>query len=104
MDYDDGRVACTDEGLLIRWYYVPAGSKKVPYSAIREVRPCAADRGRIWGSSDFVHWYNLDPHRFHKDTGLIIDTGRLVKPVITPDDPDEVRTVLIRYGVTVTGR
>ncbi|MGH3502360.1 MAG: hypothetical protein ACRDQA_15950 [Nocardioidaceae bacterium] len=102
MDYDDGRVACTQDELLIRRYYFPVGSKRVPYEKIREVRSCPASKGRMWGSNDFVHWYNLDPHRAHKETGLIIDTGRPVKPVITPDDPDKVLAALTHHGVTVT--
>lgn len=102
MDYDDGRVACTQDALLIRWYYFPAGAKRVPYSSIKEVRTCPASRGRIWGSGDLLHWYNLDPRRFHKSTGLIIDTGGRVKPVITPDDPEKALEALTGHGVTVT--
>jgi hypothetical protein len=37
-DYDDGRVACTDQGITIRRYYFPAGTKRIPYEAIHEVR------------------------------------------------------------------
>lgn len=102
MDYDDGRVACTGDGLLIRWYYFPAGSKRVPWSKIRAVRPRPAARGRIWGSGDLVHWYNLDPHRPSKDTALVIDTGSVVKPVITPDSPEQLIAALTRHGITVS--
>lgn len=102
MDYDDGRVACTEDAVLIRWYYFPAGTKRVPYARIREVRPRPAAKGRIWGSNDLVHWYNLDPHRPRKDIGLVLDTGRFAKPVITPDEPDELVAALTRHGVTVT--
>jgi hypothetical protein len=103
MEYDDGRVACGENELVIRWYYFPAGTKRIPYAKIREVRPCPPSRGRIWGSNDLIHWYNLDPHRGRKDTGLVIHAGRLFKPVITPDDPDRVVAALTRHGVTVTG-
>jgi hypothetical protein len=102
MDYDDGRAACTADELVIRWYYFPAGSKHVPYARIREVCRCPASRGRIWGSSDLMHWYNLDAHRPDKDTGLVIHTGRVVKPMITPDDPEKVLAALTRHGVSVT--
>lgn len=33
------------------------------------------------------------------DYGLMIDTGHRVKPVITPDNPDEVIKVLSSHGV-----
>lgn len=101
MDYDDGLVACAADALIIRRYYFPlATSKRVPYSDIRSMRPCASGRGRIWGSGDFVHWRNLDVRRPRKTMGLVIDTGHRIKPVITPDDPDEVIRVLSRHGVT----
>ena len=38
VGYEDGTVACTDSELVIRHYYFPAGAKRIPYSAIREVR------------------------------------------------------------------
>ncbi len=97
MLYDDGRIACTDTALLIRWYY-PWGAKQIPYSSIRSVERRAlgasGGRWRIWGSSDFVHWYNLDRDRTSKQTAFEIHTGRRVVPVITPDDPDAVEAIL----------
>jgi len=38
VGYEDGTVACTYSELVIRHYYFPAGAKRIPYSAIREVR------------------------------------------------------------------
>ena len=38
VGYEDGTVACTCSELVIRHYYFPAGAKRIPYSAIREVR------------------------------------------------------------------
>jgi hypothetical protein len=102
--YDDGRVACTDDGLLIRHYYFPAGSKRIPYRAISEVRrtPLSAlGRGKIHGSSDLVHWYSFDPRRPRKHSAFVIDLGRWVKPVLTPDDPDRVTAELAAHGVRV---
>lgn len=100
MDYDDGLVSCQADALVIRRYYFPlATSKRVPYSSIRSVRSCAAGRGRIWGTGDFIHWRNLDVRRPKKEVGLVIDTGHRVKPVITPDDPDEVIRALVAHGV-----
>ncbi|MHB8681774.1 MAG: PH domain-containing protein [Acidimicrobiales bacterium] len=91
--YDDGRIACDDEGVSIRWYYL-WGRRRIPYARIRSIAtyPLSAVRGkwRIWGSGDFVHWYNLDADRPRKTTGIEIDLGRRVKPCITPDDPDAV--------------
>lgn len=106
MAYDDGRIACTDDGLVIRRYYFPVGDKRVPYGAIERVgvlpMGSLTGAGRVWGSGDFVHWYNLDPGRPRKKVKLVIDIrGRRVKPVITPDIPDDVTAELAAHGVNI---
>lgn len=59
MAYDDGRVACTEEALVIRAYYFPPHDKHIPYGRIEQVRqePMSGMGGqyRLWGSGDFVH-------------------------------------------------
>ena len=104
-EYDDGKVICADQELVIRHYYFPAGTKRVPYSAIREVRRIDLTffgRWRIHGSNDFVHWFSFDARRPRKRSGLVIYTGSPIRPVITPDDTDRVVTVLAGHGVSVT--
>ncbi|MCL2583233.1 MAG: PH domain-containing protein [Streptosporangiales bacterium] len=106
MAYDDGRIACTDDALVIRNYYFPVGDKRVPYQAIERVRvlPMSGISGgyRLWGSGDFVHWFNLDPGRPRKTVKLIIDIqGRRAKPVITPDTPDDVTAELAAHQVNI---
>lgn len=97
MLYDDGRIALDDEGLTISHYYL-WGSKRLAYSSIRSVKrhPLTPVGGkwRIWGSGDLVHWWNLDPERRRKATALELDVGGRVRPMITPDDPDEVERLL----------
>lgn len=109
MAYDDGRIACTDDGLVIRKYYFPVGDKHVPYGAIERVRvlPMAGFTGayRLWGSGDFVHWYNWDPARPRKAVKLVVDVrGRWAKPVITPDTPASLTAELAARGVRVNER
>lgn len=98
--YSDGGITCDDEGVIIRWYYL-WGEKKIPYSTIRSVnqRPLGPLRGkwRLWGSGDFVHWYNLDRSRPKKETAIEIDTGRRIRPTITPDDPAAVNRILTEH-------
>ena len=97
--YDDGRIACDERGLLIRWYY-PWGAKRVPYSSITEVTGLPLTganrvrRWRIWGSGDFVHWWNLDPKRPSKTEALVLNVGGRIRPTITPDDPATVERVI----------
>jgi hypothetical protein len=97
--YDDGRISCDRTGIRIGWYYL-WGAKHVPYGNIRSVesRPLTGvnriRRWRLWGSGDFVHWWNLDPGRTHKEVALILDVGRRIRPTITPDDPGAVERLL----------
>ncbi|HXW32916.1 MAG TPA: PH domain-containing protein [Acidimicrobiales bacterium] len=95
--YDDGRITLDDQGLVIRWYYL-WGSKKIPYRSIRSVRSFTMSglggKWRIWGSGDFVHWWNLDSGRPKKDTAIEIDLGRRILPTISPDDPQTVIRLL----------
>jgi hypothetical protein len=97
--YDDGGICCDDLGLTIHRYY-PWGAKQIPYTAIQGVGtlPLTGANSvrlwRIWGSGDFVHWWNLDPRRPGKDTALVIDVGRWIRPTITPDDPTAVTRIL----------
>ena len=99
--YDDGRVACDDKGLTIRWYYL-WGDKTIPYRSIRSVKrvPLHRWRGRwrIWGSDDLKHWYNLDRTRPKKSAALEIDAGTRTVPTITPDDPDAVERILADHA------
>ena len=99
LTYDDGGVACDKEGLVIRRYY-PWGAKRIPYSSIKDVTRLpltgvnTVRRWRIWGSGDFIHWWNLDPRRPNKTVALVVDVGRRVRPTITPDDPESVERIL----------
>lgn len=104
--YDDGLVACTERGLIIRRYYFPSGTaKRIPYAKIQQVRwiPLNLWTGswRLWGSGDFVHYFNCDLGRPRKRIALIIDLGRTVKPVITPDEPERVAEELSARRITV---
>jgi hypothetical protein len=106
MAYDDGRVACTDDGLVIRHYYFPGGAKRIPYSKIQQVRyvPLRSMGGgvKVHGSSDFIHWFNFDLDRRRKAVALIVAlSGRRVQPVITPDDANRVVAELVAHGVNV---
>jgi hypothetical protein len=105
-EYDDGRVACTEQEIIIRSYYFPVGDKRVRYQDIREVRSVrlgVMGKWRIWGSSDLLHWFNFDPKRPGKDTALVLYLdGAGVRPVITPDDAARVTAVLSAHDVNVT--
>jgi hypothetical protein len=107
MSYDDGRVALTDDALVIRTYYFPFGDKRIRYADISRVKrkplTFMGGRYRIWGSGGLRHWYNYDPGRPSKSTALVIElSGKSTSPVITPDQPDEVAAELSAHGVEVS--
>lgn len=101
--YDDGRITCDDDGITIRWYYL-WGAKHIPYKAIRsattyQLTPLRGKR-RLWGSSDFKHWYNLDGSRPGKETGIELDLGRSFLPCITPDDVEAVSKIIALHVIS----
>jgi hypothetical protein len=100
--YCDRWIECTADAVLIRGYYFPWGTKRVPYQFIREVRRVpmgpATGRGRVWGSTTLRYWASLDPGRPRKQTALILDSGQHIKPFITPDDPDAVAAVISEHS------
>jgi hypothetical protein len=97
--YEDRWIRCEPDRLIIRGYYFPFGSRKaIAYRDIRSVtsHPLTAlgGRWRIWGASDPRYWFHLDPGRPHKQTALILDLGKWVKPVITPDDAARAAAII----------
>ena len=99
--YDDGAIRCDAEYLSIRRYY-PWGTKRIPYTSIDSVQTLpltgvqAVRKWRLWGTGDFVHWWNLDLRRPNKNTALVIDLGSRIHPTITPDDPTAVTAMITR--------
>lgn len=96
--YRDRWIQATPEGIEIRGYYFPWGTKRIPYDAIRSVRRVAigalTGKARIWGTANPRYWASLDPGRPRKRVALILDLGRPVQPLLTPDDPDAFETAL----------
>ncbi len=105
--YRDRWIECTPEGIQIRAYYFPWGTKHIPYGSIRSMRRVEVGalrgRGRIWGTANPRYWASLDPRRPSKQTGLILDLGRTVAPFLTPDDPDAFEAAIRESSHMTTG-
>lgn len=96
------------DGVTLRRYYFPVGaSKRIRYSEIRrvEARPMTwlTGKGRGWGSAHPGYWLPLDTGRPHKDTLVVLDVGRYVKPSFSPDDPDRVLAIIRQRTGSATG-
>jgi hypothetical protein len=100
-DYHDRWIDCDGDGITIRWYYFPFGSKRIPYDAVRAIRrvqtTVARGKGRLWGTANPRYWASLDPGRPRKRVGFILDIGKSIKPFLTPDDPS-------RFAEALAGR
>lgn len=98
VEYRDRWIECTGDGIRIRGYYFPWGTKSIAYEGIRSVTRVALSAGRgrarIWGTANPRYWASLDPRRSTKPYGLILDVGHFVHPFITPDDCDRAEAVI----------
>ncbi len=97
-EYQDARIVCGDDAVVIKGYYFPWGSKRVAYRAItgltRVTMGALTGRWRIWGTANPRLWANFDPARPRKTVGFILNGGRTVRPFLTPDDPDAFEAVV----------
>jgi hypothetical protein len=91
-EYHDSRITCTEDEVQIHGYYIPWGTKHIPYRSIRSMQRinlgALTGRARLWGTANPGRWANFDHRRFSKRVGFDLDVGASVKPFVTPDDPD----------------
>jgi len=97
--YDDGTIVCSPDRLQIHSYYFPLGTKSVPYAQIKglqriEMTGLLSGKWRIWGTGSPRYWANLDTKRPKKKAAFVVDLGRRVSPIVTPDNPDAFEAVL----------
>lgn len=95
--YRDGMVTLDDDGVVISAYYVPFGRRRIAYDRIHgfEDYPLSGGREfRVHGFGWPRQWYHRDANRAQRTVGLLLHTDGLLSPVLTPADPDAVRTLL----------
>jgi hypothetical protein len=99
---------CGPDRLEIHSYYFPFGIKRVPYVQIQglqrfEINGLWSGKWRVWGTGNPRYWTNLDWTRPKKKAGFVVDVGRKVSPIVTPDKPDEFES-LLRARANLGGR
>ncbi len=96
--YRDRWISCDDDGIRVRAYYFPWGTKHIGYGSVRGMKRVTMSalrgRARIWGTANFGYWASLDPKRPTKSVAFVLDLGRSVSPFLTPDDPDAFERVV----------
>src|ERR1700712_4577286 len=104
--YSDRRISCSESEIVIRAYYFPWGTKRIAYTAIRAARRvelgALSGRARIWGTSNPRYWANLDPRRARKKIGFVLEVDGLIRPFLTPDDPQAFVAVIRARAPQVT--
>jgi hypothetical protein len=95
--YEDRWISCGDDGIRVRWYYL-WGTKRIPYRSVRGIKRVrltpVRGKARIWGTANPRYWASLDPKRATKQTALVLDLGRFVRPFLSPEDPDAFERVV----------
>lgn len=105
--YIDSIVELRDDDIVIKRYYWPVGRKRIAYTEIRGFtsRPLRAWHGqfRVQGIDHRGRWYSRDRHRGEKEQAIDLTVGRLINPVLTPDDVDAVLDILERKVIRGSG-
>lgn len=90
--YHDKRLAVGSEGLSIKGYYLPWGTKRVAIASIASLTRVDigtfTGRGRVWGTANPKYWANFDAARPTKTVGFIVNLNKRISPFVTPDDPE----------------
>lgn len=102
--YADKLVEITDDGIRFLLYYVPFGSKTVPFADVEYIRAAKAGlttgKWRIWGTGDFVTWFPCDVRRPRRDTIFFLKLKGKTKFIgFTVEDPRAVIALLEAKGV-----
>jgi hypothetical protein len=100
-DYKDTWISAGADGLSIRFYYFPFGTKHIAYGEISSITRvnmgALTGRGRLWGTGSFRYWASLDPQRPKKKVAYVLDLGHAVRPYITPSDPAGFEAALAAF-------
>ncbi|MGC9221239.1 MAG: hypothetical protein ACP5H2_07800 [Solirubrobacteraceae bacterium] len=92
-NYSDRWIDIDDDGITIRGYYFPWGTRQIRYSDVTRLARVnlglLTGRARIWGTANpATVWASFDPRRPTKKTGFLVKTQRRTQALMTPDDPE----------------
>lgn len=104
--YSDRLVELTEDSILLRNYYFPFGSKRVPFLEIEDVflyKPTLwSGKYRIYGTGDFRTWFPLDGNRASCDRIFVLrPKGKWWRMGFTSENSVMVERVLREKGLSV---
>jgi len=102
--YQDRAMFLDDEGITITSYWYPGHQRYIPYASITDHRLIGI--GALTGRHRLVglgfrrprHFFHWDRNRSTKTHSVALDTGQLIHPVISPEDPHQVSQLLDEHA------
>jgi len=93
--YSDRLIYIDDNGLTIRLFYFPFGSKRVNFSDIAVVQAFKGGCMRIWGSDNLRTWFGLDWGRMYRSMTFVIKRKNAWSRIgFTAKDSERVVSIL----------
>ena len=98
--YEDSVILLDQEGITIKNYSRPRHQRRISYSAIRSAS--LIELGLLTGRHRLVglgfrrprHFFHWDSHRSSKTHAISLDVGKVIHPVISPDDHQTVLDII----------
>lgn len=107
--YSDSLIELTEDSILLRDYYYPFGSKRVPFSEIDHVlmeKPTLwTGKYRVYGTGDFRTWFAPDMSRASRDRIFVLHPKRgWWRMGFTAKDSTAVQKMLRERGLSAVER
>lgn len=101
--YSDNLIYIDDNGLTIRLFYFPLGSKRIRFSDIETVTGFKGSYWRLWGTGDFRTWFGFDEERMDRPMRFIIRRkDKWSRIGFTCENPEAVIKILQDKGLYQT--
>lgn len=105
--YEDSTLFLDEDGITITSYLYPGHRRQISYSSI--VGYQLIELGPLTGRHRLVglgfrrprHFFHWDRSRSRKSDAIALDIGRLIHPIISPDDVRQVVQLLDAHLATV---
>jgi hypothetical protein len=102
--YQDNGMFLDEEGITVTNYLYPGHRRHIPYASISEYR--LIELGRLTGKHRLVglgfrrprHFFHWDRNRSSKTHSVVLDTGRFIHPIISPDDHNRLVQLLDEHA------